>query len=62
MSVSLRHRALPTCVAGLAVIVALLGNASSGQSQTVTANFGSRSGSVRQCRVACSLWVELGSM
>jgi PKD repeat protein len=45
MSVSLRHRALPTCVAGLAVIVALLGNASSGQSQTVTANFGSRSGS-----------------
>lgn len=45
MSVSLRHRALPTCVAGLAVIVALLGNATSGQSQTVTANFGSRSGS-----------------
>ena len=45
MSVSVRHRALPTCVAGLAVIVALLGNASSGQSQTVTADFGSRSGS-----------------
>ena len=43
MSVSLRHRALPTCVAGLAVIVALLGNASLGQSQTVTANFGGRS-------------------
>ena len=46
MSVSTAcRRAVPSCLAGLAVIVALLGNASSGQSQTVTANFGSRSGS-----------------
>jgi PKD domain/Glycosyl hydrolases family 39 len=45
MSVSLTacRRALPSWLAGLAVIVALLGNVSSGQSQTVTANFGGRS-------------------
>ena len=59
MSVSTAsRRALPTCVAGLAVIVALLGNASSGQSQTVTATSAAGVAQLRQYRVDCSPWVE----